>query len=128
MNSIVNLFPNKFTSKKGSGYEHNDGNNPVSSFSSSPQGSLSKQELQEKLLRIKQNREDSRRAHLKESSDSNEMITESPNEKAQMPYSSTGELKMANPPENAINKKSYIQLLETGNLMRNVNGDVLCKK
>lgn len=128
MNSIVNLFPNKFKNKKGSGQIAQDHNNPSSSFSSSPQGSLSKQELQEKLMRIKKNREDSRRQQLRESSDSNEVDSETSNSKIQTPYDSTAEIKISKPSNRVIDQRSYFQMLETGEIMKNINGDVLCKK
>jgi hypothetical protein len=52
MNSIVNLFPNKFKSKNGSNYNQNE-------QSHSHRNSLSKHELEDKLQRIKRSRENS---------------------------------------------------------------------
>lgn len=118
MNSIVNLFPNKFKSKKGSGVGPNDINNPVSSFSSSPQGSLSKEELQEKLRKIKKSRESMCSQQLKESHDSNDILEQCDPHSA----NSGHETRL---PSNIIDNKSYFELLEAGELMKNVNGDVL---
>lgn len=52
INSIINLFPNKFQSNKGSSLRQNDNGNPGSSFSCTSRASLSKRELQEKLEMI----------------------------------------------------------------------------
>lgn len=124
MNSIVNLFPNKFRSKKGSGSGQNDNNNPVSSFSSSPRASMSKQELEHKLEQIKRSREDSRIHNLKNSMTSDDMVTES------IDRTNFYELrsKRGCSPDKVINRNSYLEMLENGEIMKNINGDVLCKK
>ncbi|CAI2370615.1 unnamed protein product [Moneuplotes crassus] len=128
MNSIVNLFPNKFRSKKGSGVCHNENANPISSFTSSPHASLSKQELREKLEVIQRDREDSKIHQLRDSSDSNEIISDSPERSAQLPYASGNGIEMLKPASNTINRNSYIEMLETGEIMKNINGDLLCKR
>jgi len=58
MNSIVNLFPNKFKSKSNSS-KGAKALNPASSSTNSQKDSFSKEELQEKLRRIQKNRENS---------------------------------------------------------------------
>ena len=58
MNSIVNLFPNKFKSKSSSSNIAKL-NNPNSDFTVSVKNSLSKEDLQEKLEKIQRNRQNS---------------------------------------------------------------------
>ena len=58
MNSIVNLFPNKFKSKSNSSNIAKI-NNPTSDFTVSARNSLSKEDLKEKLEKIKRNRQNS---------------------------------------------------------------------
>lgn len=121
INSIVNLFPNKFRSKKGSG----DHGGTISSFTSSPHGSMTKQELKEKLEVVQQRREDSKIHQLRESSDSNEIISDSPDRSAQLPYASGSGVEGLKSTQKVINRKSYQEMLETGEIMKNVNGDIL---
>lgn len=128
MNSIVNLFPNKFRSNKGSGLGQNENGNPVSSFSSASRTSLSKKELQDKLEMIQRNREDSKMQQLRDSSDSNYIMSDSPERSAQFPYTSTKDLNVMKPIHKVIDQHSYQIMLETGEIMKNINGDILCKK
>lgn len=119
MTSIVNLFPHKFRSKPGSGRGAQE-NDHASSFTNSLQESMSKIELKEKLERIKRTREDSRIQQLRQSdSSSSEVESDSPEREIQA--------QNHNKPQ-VINKYQYNQMLEMGEIMKNVNGDVLCKK
>lgn len=126
MNSIVNLFPNKFRSKQGSGCIPNDQLNNIGSFSSSRHGSLSKQELEEKLQRIKRSRENSNREVSDRSRESNNE-EESPIKEATN-YVQGHYDQDTTPYLKTINKNWYYEMLETGEIMKNINGDVLWKK
>ena len=129
MNSIVNLFPNKFKHKKSNCSARNLLNNPVSSFCSSPENSLLKEDM---ILRNRNAKQFESQEYIKEfksyRNEADECINESPNSSAQIPYGSHHQNIVINPSKKIIDNKTYIEMLETGKIMKNINGDVLWKK
>lgn len=129
MNSIVNLFPNKFRHKKGSNSGPCHPNNPVSSFSSSQNGSLSKEELQEKLRKIQKSREGSGELikEVEDQEQDSEFLSDSPERKVKEDFAQQSN-NVRSSGKVVMDKQTYLKMFEAGNLMKNINGDVLCKK
>ena len=128
MNSIVNLFPNKFKNKKSIGSARNMLNNPVSSFWSSPENSMLKEDIIRRNKNAKQYESQEYIKELKTYKNEDDWINESPTSSAQVPYISHNQNIVINPSKKIIDNKTYIEMLESGKIMKNINGDVLWKK